>query len=151
MFNYRSLAQMVGVEMDGINAGRRLSQIGESHAEDEASAAVPTESDNKRDSIHEASAEHEEDVSSVPNLEDDDNDKMSKSVVTLTQDMVNASYGGSRDVEGVEAAQPSGPVNTPHLMVTPETPVPEDDDGAESKQLGFQGTRTVEIPGEMTH
>ncbi|KAL1867858.1 SNF1-interacting protein [Diaporthe australafricana] len=142
MFNYRSLAQMVGVEMDGINAGRRLSQIGESHAEDEANAAVPTESDIKRDSIHEASAEHEEDVSSVPNLEDDDNDKMSKSVATLTQDMADASY---------EAAQSSGPVNTPHLMVTPETPVPEDDDGAESKQLGFQGTRTVEIPGEMTH
>ncbi|KAJ0119528.1 C2H2 zinc finger protein [Diaporthe amygdali] len=153
MFNYRSLAQMVGVEMDGINAGRRLSQIGESHAEDDASAAVPAEvhSDVKRDSIHEASAEHAEDVSPARNTEDDENDKMSKSVATLTQDMMNAGHNGAQDADDAEAAQSSGPVNTPHLMVTPETPLPDDDEGAESKQLGFQGTRTVEIPGEMTH
>lgn len=153
MFNYRSLAQMVGVEMDGINAGRRLSQIGESHAEDDASAAVPAEvhSDVKRDSIHEASAEHAEDVSPAPNTEDDENDKMSKSVATLTQDMMNAGHNGAHEADDAEATQSSGPVNTPHLMVTPETPLPDDDDGAESKQLGFQGTRTVEIPGEMTH
>ncbi|KAK7727273.1 SNF1-interacting protein [Diaporthe eres] len=148
MFNYRSLAQMVGVEMDGINAGRRLSQIGESHAEDEASAAVPTE--DKRDSIHEASAEHAEDASPEPKAEEDDTDKMSKSVATLTQEMMNAGHDGTQDANGAAATQSSGPVNTPHLMVTPETPVP-DDDAAESKQLGFQGTRTVEIPGEMTH
>ncbi|KAI3401998.1 hypothetical protein diail_3972, partial [Diaporthe ilicicola] len=147
LFNYRSLAQMVGVEMDGINAGRRLSQIGESHAEDEASAAVPTEGDSKRDSLHEASAEHAEDVSPAPNAKDDDNDTMSKSVATLTQD----SYESAHKMDGAEAARSSGPVNTPHLMVTPETPLPDDEDGAESKQLGFQGTRTVEIPGEITH
>lgn len=153
MFNYRSLAQMVGVEMDGINAGRRLSQIGESHAEDEASVAVSTEDhvDNKRDSMHEASAEHEEDVSPRPKTEDDDNDKMSKSVATLTQEMMNAGHDSAQDANGAATTQSSGSVNTPQLMVTPETPVPEDDDTAESKQLGFQGTRTVEIPGEMTH
>ncbi|KKY35591.1 putative c2h2 zinc finger protein [Diaporthe ampelina] len=152
MFNYRSLAQMVGVEMDGINAGRRLSQIGESHAEDESSVVNPGEDrgDDKRDSIHEASAEHAEDVSAIPKAEDDDNDKMSKSVATLTQEMMNARHGGAQDLDGAAATQSSGPVNTPQLMVTPETPVPEDDDEAESKQLGFQGTRTVEIPGEMT-
>jgi hypothetical protein len=151
MFNYRSLAQMVGVEMDGVNAGRRLSQIGESHAEDEANATITeTRSDDKRDSIHEASAEHAEDVSSPPKTGEDDNDKMSKSVATLTQEMMNAGHNGAQEAGDTEATQSSGPVNTPQLMVTPETPVP-DDDGAESKQLGFQGTRTVEIPGEMTH
>ncbi|KAG8169858.1 hypothetical protein KVR01_000603 [Diaporthe batatas] len=151
LFNYRSLAQMVGVEMDGVNAGRRLSQIGESHAEDDANVTIPSETqgDDKRDSIHEASAEHTEDVSSPPQTEEDDNDKMSKSVATLTPEMMSAGKDAA-EAGGTEVAQSSGPVNTPQLMVTPETPVP-DDDGAESKQLGFQGTRTVEIPGEMTH
>jgi hypothetical protein len=151
MFNYRSLAQMVGVEMDGVNAGRRLSQIGESHAEDEVNVTIiESQSDDKRDSVHEASAEHTEDVSSPPKAEDDDNDKMSKSVATLTQEMMNAGQDDAQKADGTEATQSSGPANTPQLMVTPETPVP-DDDGAESKQLGFQGTRMVEIAGEITH
>ncbi|KAF3761877.1 hypothetical protein M406DRAFT_348037 [Cryphonectria parasitica EP155] len=98
-YNFNSLAQLVGVELEGVNAGRRLSQIGESHAEEESTADA-----DKRSSLHEGT-EHVEDVSTF--------------------------------------------VDTPQLMVTPGTPMVGDDEAAESKQLGFQGTQTVEVPDDF--
>lgn len=147
MFNFRSLAEMVGVELEGINAGRRLSQIGESHAEDEAAvadAAVAQDSD-KRSSTHEARGEHVEDVS-ISHAEGD-GEGMHKSIATLKQDSFDATQGSKDDAAGHE--QPSGSADTPHLMVTPETPTVDEHQAAESKQLGFQGTQTVEVPGNM--
>ncbi|ROW01280.1 hypothetical protein VMCG_05870 [Cytospora schulzeri] len=153
MFNYRSLAEMVGVEMDGVNAGRRLSQIGESHAEDEGAAAT-AQADNDTDkcsSMNEAHVEHAEDTSEATSkVEDTESDKLSISITTLTQDSFN-SKGEVTHAERSEQAHPSGgAMEAPHLMVTPETPVPDNDDGTHSKRLSFQGTRSVEVPEEVT-
>lgn len=149
MFNYRSLAEMVGVEMDGVNAGRRLSQIGESHAEDEGvTVTAPTDSDtDKCSSMNEARVEHAEDPSEeVTTKGNTETNKPSISITTLNQDSFN-SKGEVTHAECSEQAQPSGgAMEPPHLMVTPETPVPEDDDGSHFKQLSFEGTRTVELP-----
>ena len=152
MFNYRSLAEMVGVEMDGVNAGRRLSQLGESPAEGEGeTVTTPADDDgDKASSAHEATVEHAENLSeSTMKAEDNENDKLSKSIATLTQDSFDANKEVTHAEHSEEAHSARAAVDTPQLMITPETPVPEDDDGTESKQLGFQGTRTVELPGGM--
>lgn len=137
-YNFSSLAQMVGVELDGVNAGRRLSQIGESHAEEEgaATAAAAAADSDKRSSMHEG-IEHVEDVSSSG-----DGEGASNPTTTLTHDESNG--------EGTDGEALSGSANTPQLMVTPGTPMlGDDEEGADAKQLGFQGTRTVEVPGDM--
>lgn len=147
MFNYSSLAQMVGVELEGINAGRRLSQIGERHGDEEGATSAMEVDHNadKRSSIYVGSGEHVEHAH--PPKIDTETDAMSKSIATLTPDSFDA--GG--DAESSAADQEfSVKVPTPQLMVTPETPLVEDHDAAGSKQLGFQGTRTVEVPSDMT-
>lgn len=142
-FNFTSLAEMVGVELEGANAGRRLSQIGESHTEEDT-PAVPSSHDDsdKRSSTHEAQVEHVEDESTSH----DGDDTMSKSIATLTQDSYNAKAHASDDDDDQE---PSGSADTPQLMITPETPIVDDHGESDSKQLGFHGTRTVEVPGDM--
>lgn len=148
MFNFRSLAEMVGVELEGVNAGRRLSQIGESHAEDEGAAAeaVVVDDTDKRSSTHEARGEHVEDV--LTSHEEADGEGMSNSIAKFKQDSPEAVHGCEDDVADHDE-DPSGSADTPQVMITPETPVVDEHQGAESKQLGFQGTRTVEIPGDM--
>lgn len=147
MFNYHSLAQMVGVELEGVNAGRRLSQIGEQHGDEEgAAAAAGLDKDtDKRSSVHVGSGEHVEHANN--HQADSENDTMSKSIATLTQDM----FDGDHVAEGSAADQkPLVTVPTPQVMITPETPLVEDHEAADSKQLGFQGTRTVEAPSNIT-
>lgn len=137
-FNFTSLAEMVGVELEGANAGRRLSQIGESHAEDDSSPVPASQDDSdKRSSTHEARAEHVEDES----RSHDGDDAMSKSFMTLTQDSYNTKASVSDQDKG---DQPSTSADTPQLMITPETPTVDDHGESDSKQLGFQGTRTVQ-------
>ncbi|KUI69995.1 Protein sip-5 [Cytospora mali] len=152
MFNYRSLAEMVGVEMDGVNAGRRLSQIGESHAEEEPATALgPVEDDtDKCSSLNEPHVEHAEDLSEPASKpEENEYDKLSISIATLTQGSFNAK-GEVAHAEHPEETQISGAaMEPPQVMVTPETPLPEDDDDTHSKQLSFQGTRTVELPEDV--
>lgn len=131
MFNFSSLAEMVGVEMEGIHAGRRLSQIGERRSEEaEQDEIMPHAEADKRSSMYEASNEHVEDASKS-------GEDMSKSVATLTQDSFNA-----HEDEG----PPAHSMTPPELMVTPETPLPQEDGEEDSKQLGFQGTQTVAVP-----
>lgn len=150
MFNYHSLAQMVGVELEGVNAGRRLSQIGEQHGDEEdaaaAAAAAGLDKDaDKRSSVHVGSGEHVEHAN-TPHA-DSENDTMSKSIATLTQDTSD----GDHVAEGSAADQkPSITIPAPQVMITPETPLVEDYEAADSKQLDFQGTRTVEVPSNMT-
>lgn len=141
MFNYRSLAQMVGVELDGVNAGRRLSQIGENHGDEEgvASTSELDQDGDKRSSLHVGSGEHVEHA-------DTESDTMSKSIATLTQDNLDADGAAKSSTDKQE---PLADIPTPELMVTPETPVIEDHEAADSKQLGYQGTRTVEVHGNM--
>ncbi|CAN8098021.1 unnamed protein product [Discula destructiva] len=140
-FNFTSLAEMVGVELEGANAGRRLSQIGESNAEEVTTTEPASHDDSdKRNSAHEASAEH---VENQPASHDGD-ETLSKSFATLTQASYNAKPHSDVDME-----EGSGSADTPQLMVTPETPTVEDHEGGDSKQLGFEGTRTVELPEDM--
>lgn len=138
-FNFTSLAEMVGVELEGANAGRRLSQIGESHGDEDPTAlpVSPAESDDKRNSTHEARAEHVEGDSASH----DGDDTLTKSIATLTQDSYNAKAQSDDDEE-----RPSGSADTPHLMITPETPTVDEHETSDSKQLGFHGMRTVELP-----
>lgn len=147
MFNYSSLAQMVGVELDGVNAGRRLSQIGEMHGDEEGAAATELDKDaDKRSSIHVGSGEHVEHA--VAPQTDGESDAMSKSIATLNQDTFDST--GETQSGTIDQEESSVKVPTPELMVTPETPLVEDHEAADSKQLGFQGTRTVEVPSNMT-
>ncbi|EON99199.1 putative c2h2 zinc finger protein [Phaeoacremonium minimum UCRPA7] len=149
MFNFRSLAEMVGVEIEGENAGRRLSQIGNMSGSppkgDDASNS-PSDTVDKSDEASAAAHEH------VEHVEDD----MDKSFSTLTPATANGQVGHSatsgENTEG-EASQEKHS-NTlslapPTVMVTPETPAPEES-GAESKQLGYEGTETREIPSHVT-
>lgn len=142
MFNFSSLAQMVGVELEGVNAGRRLSQIGERHGDEEGAVSGTDlhQDADKRSSIHVGSGEHVEHASTAQPEAEGDN--MSKSIATLTQATFDAE-GDNKNGEAQE--EPSISLSTPQLMITPETPVIEDDEAADAKQLGFQGTRTVEV------
>lgn len=147
MFNYRSLAQMVGVELEGVNAGRRLSQIGERHGDEEgAVSATGLDSDaDKRSSLHVGSGEHVEHVNTPS--EDAENEAMSKSIATITRDTSDTERAAESSVADQES---STHIPTPALIVTPETPLVEDHAAADAKQLGFQGTRTIEVHGNMT-
>lgn len=142
MFNYRSLAQMVGVELEGVNAGRRLSQIGERHGDEEGAVLTSErgQDTDKRSSIHVGSGEHVEHADTSQT--DADHDAMSKSIATLTQDTFDS---GSRAESNTVEPKSSGDIPTPEVMITPETPIAEDHEAADSKQLGYEGTRTVEV------
>lgn len=158
-YNFSSLAQMVGVELEGVNAGRRLSQIGENRAEEEIAVAA-----DKRSSLHELS-EHVEDVSTTQGGESQadgqargedanksEEEDLAKSVATITQGMHSAEPVQPKlQVEGLDE-EPSGSADTPQLMVTPGTPMVGDDEAADFKRLEFQGTQTVEVAEEsVTH
>lgn len=150
MFNFRSLAEMVGVELEGVNAGRRLSQIGENHGEEEGDAAaaaaaaaagpVAHDDSDKRASVHEATGEHVEDVAVSTQNQAGDSDGLDKSIATLTQESFNKSTVANDDDEAA-----SGSARTPQLMITPDTPLVENHEADVSKQLGFQGANTVEV------
>ncbi|PSR77024.1 hypothetical protein BD289DRAFT_509559 [Coniella lustricola] len=162
-YNFSSLAQMVGVELEGINAGRRLSQIGENRVEEENAVAA-----DKRGSLHEQS-EHVEDVlltaqsdargvdgqhqsEGVVDTKGEDED-LAQSVATITQDAGNstAPQHPKVQVEGREKEEEplGGNADTPQLVVTPGTPMMGDGEAADCKRLGFQGTQTVDVAGEQ--
>jgi hypothetical protein len=137
MFNFRSLAEVVGVSLEGKNAGRRLSRI-----EAEKKAKVPAEntadhgqghyedSTSKADEANdEPEVEHSENVS-VP---DDSHWKPTIPLPVLSED--------TQEVPGSLAP--------PEVLITPETPA-LDEGVDESKQLGFQGT-TIETIHQVAH
>lgn len=137
MFNFRSLAEVVGVSLEGKNAGRRLSRI-----EAEKKAKVPAEnaadhgqghyedSTSKADEANdEAEVEHSENVS-VP---DDSHWNRTIPLPALSED----------------TQEVSGSLAPPEVLITPETPA-LDEGVDESKQLGFQGT-TIETIHQVAH
>ena len=124
MFNFRSLAEIVGKEdeKDGYDANqveyadenqRPVSQAGPSHE----SARAPAD---------EASIE-------VKDPFGDDEEPMDQSVATLKADDYERAEDqtGSSSNGGLKV-----PVDTPELMVTPVTPAPLDEGEGASKQLG---------------
>jgi hypothetical protein len=128
MFNFRSLAEVVGVSLEGENAGRRISRIeAEKAAKQAAENNTPaTHSEAKHEEAHEgAEVEVIEDVSK-------DIDRPAEPTISLTP---------PTNKDGV-----SSYLTPPEVTITPETPAPED--GDESKQLGYN--TPMEHPHEVT-
>ncbi|KAI1759804.1 hypothetical protein GGR53DRAFT_470945 [Hypoxylon sp. FL1150] len=117
MFNFRSLAEMVGVPIDGaqspddqdISPGGKAAEAEEGHGEhiEHAPGPIPPKEGEKKD---------------LPKLQKHESAQISE--------------------EGA-----GGSLSPPQLMITPETPAPINDDTEESKQLGHIGMaeRTHEV------
>ncbi|KAK0702861.1 hypothetical protein B0T21DRAFT_387944 [Apiosordaria backusii] len=124
LLNFRSLAEVVGVSLEGENAGRRLSQL-----------ELEKKGKDTENSQQEAAAP----------------EKANESVaVEATQDGIPTKQAGKEN-EGeqlhLEAPSTSDPSLPPKVMVTPDTPAVEISE--DSKQLGYQ-TTTVERTHQLT-
>ncbi|KAK4177239.1 hypothetical protein QBC36DRAFT_136948 [Triangularia setosa] len=117
LLNFRSLAEVVGVSLEGENAGRRLSQI-------ELEKSKSLESSQQEAITREKAGENV--------------------LVEAAQDGVSQKQAGEeieREPLHLEAPSTSDPSLPPKVMVTPDTPAVEISE--DSKQLGYQ-TTTVE-------
>ncbi|KAK3381979.1 hypothetical protein B0H63DRAFT_217222 [Podospora didyma] len=144
MFNFRSLAAVVGVSLEGENAGRRLSRIEDDDKEIEAemldepkdvqprqvssnNSATPILLTKPEEATDSAEAERVEVVSATTHESQKENVKLGSGT----------------------ASADKGRLPPPKVTVTPTTPLPVDDDiGEDSKQLGYE--TTVEHPREVT-
>ncbi|KAL2129251.1 hypothetical protein VTI74DRAFT_8005 [Chaetomium olivicolor] len=140
MFNFRSLAEVVGVSLEGENAGRRLSVI---EAERKAKDSGPTQSQGSL---------------SAGEVEADKGDEVGEAAVEAMED-VWTGQPGQMATEAVEKKQPeqrdaSATTSTsvslapPTVTITPDTPATlgVDDD---LKQLGHE--TAVERAHQTTH
>ncbi|KAK4153842.1 hypothetical protein C8A00DRAFT_33388 [Chaetomidium leptoderma] len=134
MFNFRSLAQVVGVSLEGENAGRRLSLIeaerraresGETHSQESAGSSE----------MERANADKADDGIDMGSREE--------TPASLSVD-VTAGNNAERDLKENELAGPqitttaaSNSLSPPMVTITPETPTAGDVDD-ESKQLGCE-------------
>ena len=127
MFNFRSLAEVVGVTLEGENAGRRLSQI-------EADAKSKDEL-TQEDSVEIASSQATE--------------AMDQSVLTLrAEDSETSHIAKDLDAKPKPTVSVTDRDQPPLVTVTPDTPAAfdrVDDDGG--KRLSYQ--MTVEHSGQV--
>ncbi|KAK8078701.1 SIP5 [Apiospora phragmitis] len=140
MFNFTSLSQMVGVELEGGegaaagSGGAREAQVGS------------TESDKESVGHHEhveiaapATTTTGEVIREKPLAESD----VSSSSSTPPAQTTSPSGGAApeaideKTTEAVVGSTNAPRTEPPSLMITPETPVPMSDEGQESKQLGY--------------
>ncbi|KAK3331889.1 hypothetical protein B0T19DRAFT_88113 [Cercophora scortea] len=134
MFNFRSLAEVVGVSLEGENAGRRLSRIeAEKHANE--TEAAPTQQSleiaAKADEANDAIVERIEDVSPVHHVDSPNGDLES---------------AGQRVAPVESTDRPP----LPKVTVTPETPGLSDDGiGMDSKQLGGEVAMDTHQPRQV--
>jgi hypothetical protein len=129
MFNFRSLAAVVGVSLEGENAGRRISRI--------EAERVAKESTQTSDIGH-AETKHDEagDGPEVERIED------------------VSSHGGDRLPEPAISVSPRSNkggnyLAPPEVTITPGTPAPVESGSDESKQLGYD-TSSLEQPHQFT-
>ncbi|KAK0644574.1 hypothetical protein B0T16DRAFT_430657 [Cercophora newfieldiana] len=136
MFNFRSLAEVVGVSLEGEHAGRRLSQI-----EAERNAG-----DVKKSEIGKAG----EIVGTEEQIESpgSDNSGIEQSVATLRAGSTLTSQGDESQMSGETAVGDSDRIAPPKVTVTPDTPAAFDEAGQDPKQLGYQ--TSVEHAREVT-
>lgn len=120
MFNFRSLAEVVGVSLDGEHAGRRLSRI-------------------------EADKLAKESAGTATVLEDAKHESHDGVGVELVED---ASGHGDR-LEPLDNSNGKGYPTPPEVTITPETPAPAEGNSDEPKQLGYKAT-AVERHHEVT-
>jgi hypothetical protein len=121
MFNFRSLAAVVGVSLEGENAGRRLSMIeAERKAKESAQAHAEDDMAHKTDEANEPEVERIEDVETELGGSGADSDRPQENQ--------------QRHVLVLETRS-----MPPEVTITPGTPAVEHA-GAESKQLGYEPT-----------
>ncbi|KAK4187058.1 hypothetical protein QBC35DRAFT_250423 [Podospora australis] len=125
LLNFRSLAEVVGVSIEGENAGRRLSQIGAEKQAKESAVETPEYPNSV------------ETNAIIPN----------KSLDGAATKLGEASDKLVAQSHQVEVAADAGSPDTPKVMVTPDSPVVQI--GEDSKQLGYQ-TTTIEHPHQFT-
>lgn len=128
MFNFRSLAEVVGVSLEGENAGRRLSQI-----EAERNAKELAEDAQSQGGLDSGDAGPSQATAAA------------SSAVSEPSDLVSASQsnnagpgnsnGDAKDSQQGTAPSPSSLLCPPTVTVTPDTPEAGGGD-EESKQLG---------------
>ena len=133
MFNFRSLAEVVGVSLEGENAGRRLSQI---EAEDNANRAedslAPEVSKSGDDSLTEEPADSASTSENLSGVE--------RSVSTLRGESFQESQNGFSQVSGDTAVGDLDRMAPPKLTITPDTPNAYDEVDSDPKRLGYETT-----------
>ncbi|KAK3316647.1 hypothetical protein B0H66DRAFT_300251 [Apodospora peruviana] len=140
MFNFRSLAEVVGVSLEGEHAGRRLSHIeADRKAKDLGDDKLKQESQaNSGEAVKSdgqvVEVERVEDVSSLG----------AETAGTTISNVVEP----ERTLGSQKENQPAG-LAPPKVTVTPETPAPTDDIAGDSKQLGNEAT-AVESAFQVT-
>lgn len=126
MFNFRSLAEAVGVTLEGEHAGRRLSRIEADRvalsAKELTEPPVPSEETKQDEANDGAEIERVEEVSQP-------------------EPTISVSPPGSKHAPSY--------MTPPEVTITPETPAPDEDTSEESKQLGY-GTSTLERTHQAT-
>lgn len=115
MFNYRSLAEVVGVTLEGEHAGRRLSRI-EAEKLAKENAGAPDDEPSAGDAEVEQARGNNEDSSNTAETQ------------TLKSDSKNDDRKDQQD----------NPLSPPTVTVTPGTPRPSYCEDDESKQLGHE-------------
>jgi len=138
MFNFRSLAEVVGVSIEGEHAGKRLSQIAKERT---------GESAGKGDE-HEAEEERVEDASASP-ASSDDAGGIEQSVATLRAHSSLTSQAEVSQMSGDTVVGESDRLAPPKVMITPDTPAEFDHGGGDTKQLGYQLETAVDRPREV--
>ncbi|KAL9947324.1 hypothetical protein ACHAQF_007038 [Verticillium nonalfalfae] len=129
MYNFRSLAEMVGVDIEN---GESLARAGDTNN----SSAT-----KKRDDDDVPEAEQVEDVRLTKQQLVEDSVATLKPPPTIIE--LPEEHG-----ETSVTSTPISDISTPEVMVTPETPAPLDDEGGESKKLGYS---MVERSPAITH
>jgi len=125
MFNFRSLAEVVGVTLEGEHAGRRISRIEAEKRESGTGAATESDGLDAPDT----------DAGRVAHIDDDNNAGHNSRSQTLQGSSRNEGHNDEQD-PSVEA----NPLAPPTVMVTPGTPRPSCCEDEESKQLGHEST-----------
>lgn len=115
LYNFRSLAEMVGVDLEN---GERVRTPEEIKRDEEAKRQAEEEKPQ---------AEHAEDAAPRETVQD--------SVATLKPPVIHEVPEEHAD-HGSRETTPLSDLSTPELKITPETPAALDDDQCESKQLG---------------
>ena len=129
MFNFRSLAEVVGVTLEGEHAGRRLSRIGAEQKASESAAAA--ESGHAEAGEASKGAETERVGGSCGHSDDAEHTSESLKPQGST---INESHGFQQDSPPPDSSH----LTPPRVMITPETP--GCNEGDESKQLGCETT-----------
>ena len=137
MFNFRSLAEMVGVQLEGEHAGRRLSAIGRDSLTGEADFPA-----SQATAVGEAEGGAAAGEGTKLGGGDD-------SALLKVERVENAEGSTSESGGGATLNTSIATLTPPEVTVTPETPAPVEEDGEEAKRLGYGGT-TVEHSHQVT-